>query len=231
MVRCAEGSSASGILQVLRCKCSSEPRQAASDATLDGSLRFIEQLGDHSVAVAPEVRELHGPPLGIGELRQGDARRASDRLGDDQAIHRLGGCARSGGIALLAGTPSCVRSHDVECSPVRDREEKGAQRAALGVEAVRPLPEAQEHLLGYVLGPLVVADEPPGERDHGSPVTPHGLGQSRLVVPGDLSDELAVIGLAEVLPRHVSHLVGVGAREPYTDCRRGSCEHDLHGAR
>jgi hypothetical protein len=55
-------------------------------------------------------------------------------------------------------------------------------------------------------------------------VTPHGLGQSCLVVPGDLSDELAVIGLAEILPRHISHLVGVGAHRPYTECRRGSCE-------
>ena len=105
---------------------------------------------------------------------------------------------------------------------MRDREQEGAQRPALGVEALRPLPEAQEHLLSYVLGPIVVADEPPGERDHGPPVTPHGLGQSRLVAPCDLSDELAVIGLAEVLPRHISHLVGVGALRPYTECRRGS---------
>ena len=73
-----------------------------------------------------------------------------------------------------------------------------AQRAALGVELLRLVPEAQEHLLHDLLGEGGVDQQAPGQGEDGAGVAAVRLGQRVLAVAADGDDEGGVAALGEV---------------------------------
>ena len=64
------------------------------------------------------------------------------------------------------------------------REQEAAQRAAVGVEPLRLVPQPQEHLLHDLLGLRLVAQQPLGEPEHRAGVAAVHLGQRVLLVAG-----------------------------------------------
>lgn len=124
-------------------------------------------------------------------------------------------------VAFLASSSCSIGSHNVEGTTVRQRQKERAQRAALRVELLRPLPEPQEHVLNDLLGEGVTADKTTSEPENGLTMALHDLRHRDLVTMADRRDERTVVDDVEMSPRHVPHRVGSSQQTVGTSPRAG----------
>ena len=107
------------------------------------------------------------------------------------------------GVPGLTEAARVRRTDGIDGSAVGLGQQEGAQGAPGGVEAVGLVPEAEEDLLGDVLGLGGVVQHPLGQAEDGPAVAPVHLGQGHLAVASDGGDELGVTDLVQVLHMHV----------------------------
>ena len=117
--------------------------------------------------IPAQVRQLHGDPLGRGQLAQRPRHRLAPQRAQhvvdritvaDDRFERLLRCA----VPLLQpATPQ-----PVDRAVMGDAEQPGDQPATLRRVRVRPLPELEERLLDDLLGRLALGEQLQGEREH-----------------------------------------------------------------
>ena len=121
---------------------------------------------------------------------------------DDLALDIVPRLDRFPGVALLPPLAGRLGPQQVDGAAVGLGQEVGPQAAALGVEALRAVPEPEEDLLQDLLGQHLVVEQAPGEGEGGAGVAPVGLGQRVLAPSPDGDDERRIAGVPEALQRH-----------------------------
>ena len=111
-------------------------------------------------------------------------------------------CARRGVACLVVervGAAPLLAPDEIDRAPVDERQDPGARLGALGPEAGRGAPDAEERLLHGILGEPVVAQDAEREPVGDAADAVVQLGQRALVAAGDERDESLVREVSEVL--------------------------------
>ena len=135
--------------------------------------------------MALEVGQLDGPALLGRKVGQG----ARDLVGQREVPHLMGMSYSAAAVrraSFASRRPAGVeRADGVDGTGVGLGQQERAQGAPCRVEAVGLVPEAQEHLLGHVLGLGGAVEDAPGQAVDGAAVPAVHLGQRHLAVAGD----------------------------------------------
>ena len=102
------------------------------------------------------------------------------------------------GVVGLAPLARARGADGVDRPAVRLGEQERPQGPAVGIETVGLVPQAQEDLLGHVLGVSAIVQDPPGQAVHGAAVAPVHLGQGHLAVTGDGGHQLGIAGFIDL---------------------------------
>ncbi len=178
--------------------------QPGSDPTLDGALGVAELFGHFTVGEPTEVGEFDRRTFALVQRLHGitdvpGERHVPDLAGD--VVARIGGLRR---LAFLPTAPRRLGPDQVDRTSVGVGEQEAAQRAAFGVEAIRLVPQADEHLLHDLLGAGMIGQQPAGQPEDRTGVATVGLGERVLLEATDRNGERTVGHLTQ---HAVSHLL------------------------
>ena len=166
----------------------SQSLQPSADTALDGPFRLLEHRRDFAIGVTPEVGEDDRVALstrqcgdGLGDIVVKE--RGDGRVVDRDAVRGLACEVREFPIAARAVAPQ-----QIDGSTVGVGVQEGPQRAAVHVEAFRPLPKPHEDLLDDLIG-LVRPAKSRHEAVEGGGVAVEEGGQRFVVAPSDPHDQ------------------------------------------
>ena len=161
------------------------------------------------VGVAAEVGQLDGLAELVGQCAQRLLHLVGDGHVPDLAVDVVAGRGRLARGPLLTLPPGHLGADEVDRLPVGAGQEEGAQRAPLGIELLRVVPQVEEDLLGDLLGGRIAPQDPPGQGVDGSAVAAVHLGQRRLVPATHRHHQVGVTGLLHI---HQHELYSVRTR-------------------
>ena len=166
--------------------------EAATDPALHGPLGLAEDRGHLPVGVAAKIGELDRLALVVGKAAEDLAHLVGN---DDVADLALEVVTTARGLPRLALLPASARllcPHQVHGAAVGLGEQVRPEGPPLGVEAVGRVPEPHEHLLHYLFGRRLVAQQPLGQAEDGSGMATVDLGERVLPVARDGEREVGV---------------------------------------
>ena len=184
---------------VASARSSRSPREPRKHPALDRTERYPEPFGQLGLGVAAVVGELERLALHVRQLPESTLnplpleaepgrilRRDACRPRDTRRVERL-------------GAPALLAAHEIDGTPVHERQDPGARLRPLGPEGRRRAPDAHERLLDGVLREAVVAQDAEGEPVGDPADALVELCQRRLVAARDERDEGLVREMSEVL--------------------------------
>ncbi len=186
--------------------------QTGSDSTLDRALGLLEQFGNVAVAVAAEVRQLDRFAFARVEGRQRAAHRFGLRQIENVTLDVVEHGIDATRISRFAPTPRCLGSQQVDGSPVHRGQQERTKRPAFGIEAIRLIPESDEHFLHDLFGEAAVDEDPSGEAETSIALTSIHLRKRVRVASNHGAHQRHIVGSAKV---------DDGPRLPHGAPRRG----------
>jgi len=206
------------VLQTLRREGIGDAAQPEPHARLGGSLGDAELVGDLAVRATTEIRELDRGALFGRQLLDLGAHvlRGDDR---DRELVDIGNRQHARGVARVAPAARFLAAHVVDRAAVRERADERSQSPPRRVEDLGALPQAQEDVLGDVLGGPTVADHPGREPvDVGAELVVE-LRQRRVVARDEAGSDVELPGCR--MTRFHSGLLGARWVVPGVRCDPG----------